>query len=486
MKIFYSLLFLIISFSIVSNLNGQTTTNIQRLNELSIEFSNDWDVRQIIVKQYALDNNMPIRQELEDGTLIEMVDVRNGKPVYYMTDNIGAAHTTRAFELWEGGNSGLDLTGEDYEQLGEWDGGSVRKSHVEFTDQGESRVTQMDGNSSTHYHATHVAGTMVAAGVNPNAKGMAYGGKLKAWTWTNDESEMAAAAANGLEISNHSYGAGAGWESSNGNWVWYGNSSISPTEDYKFGFYDGDSRAMDQIAFNAPNYLIVRSAGNERGEGPGNAGQNGNPEIDGGTDGYDCIQPEKLAKNVMTVGAAYEVNEYNGPEDVAISGFSSFGPADDGRVKPDIVGKGVNTFSTSDGSDTDYITISGTSMSAPNVAGSMALLQHYYQQLSEGVPMRSATLRGLVIHSADEAGPYDGPDYIFGWGLMNAERAAYVISTDTVQNVIDELVLDGGDIYSRDVIVSEGSDLRVTICWTDPAATTAFTRLKSTNPNVGQ
>jgi len=172
----------------------------------------------------------------------------------------------------------------------------------------------------------------------------------------------------------------------------------------------------------------------------------------------------------MTVGAAYEVSEYTGPEDVSISGFSSFGPADDGRVKPDIVGKGVDTFSTSDGSNTDYITISGTSMSAPNVSGSMALLQAYYQEISGGVPMRSATLRGLVLHTADEAGLNDGPDYIFGWGLMNAERAAHVISTDTVQNVIDELVLDGGDIYTRDVIVSEGSDLRVTICWTDPPA----------------
>ena len=470
MKILSPVIYLFLSLLLFTQIQAQTSTNVKRLNELAIEFSEAWDSSQELVKQYALDNNIPIRQELEDGTIMELVDVRDGKPVFYMTDNVGAAQTTRAFELWEGGSSGLELTGEGYDQLGEWDGGSVRRSHQEFTDQGTSRVTQMDGNSSTSYHATHVAGTMVAAGVNSNARGMLYGGNLKAWEWSNDESEMASAAANGLEISNHSYGAGAGWESYNGNWYWLGNNSISDSEDYKFGFYDGDSRAMDQIAFNAPNYLIVRSAGNERGEGPGNAGQNGNPETDGGEDGYDCIQPEKLAKNVMTVGAAYEVSEYTGPEDVAISGFSSFGPADDGRIKPDIVGKGVDTFSTSDGSDTDYITISGTSMSAPNVSGSMALLQYYYQQINEGVPMRSATLRGLVLHTADEAGLNDGPDYIFGWGLMNAERAASVISTDTIQNVIDELVLNGGDIYSRDVIVAEGSDLRITICWTDPAA----------------
>ncbi len=478
------LLIIVISLLVAPmQLLSQTSTNVEKLNQLSAGFTAEWEQNQIKVKQFAEDHNIPVWQELEDGTVMVIVDVKDGKPVFYKTENVGAAQTTRAYELWEGGNSGLDITGEGYEQLGEWDGGSVRRTHQEFTDQGASRVTQMDGSSAVSNHATHVAGTLIAAGVNPNAKGMTYGGNLKAWTMTNDQSEMAAAAAQGLEISNHSYGAGAGWEYYNNNWYWLGTSSISPTEDYKFGFYDNDSRAMDQIAFNAPNYLIVRSAGNERGEGPGDAGQNDNPEIDGGDDGYDCIQPEKLAKNVMTVGAAYEVSEYTGPEDVAISSFSSFGPADDGRVKPDIVAKGVDTFSSTGASDSDYSTYSGTSMSAPNVAGSMALLQTYYQSISNSVPMRSATLRGLVLHTADEAGSDDGPDYIFGWGLMNTERAAHFISDNQGQVSIDERVLNNDEIYVREVTVPDGTpEFRVSICWTDPAGSPLSAQLNPRDP----
>lgn len=441
---------------------GQTTTNVEALQELSEQFRIDWDQNQIKVQKFAAENNIPVRQEIEDGRLIQMVGVVDGIPVFYTTTNYGAAQTTRATQLWVGGSTGLDLTGEGYFQLGQWDGGHVRASHQEFTDQGDSRVENMDGNSPTHYHAQHVAGTLIAAGVKGNAKGMAYEGNLKAWEWSYDNAEMAQAAEDGLEISNHSYNIITGWYY-NGGWTWHGNSGVSPDEDYKFGFYSAAAANMDEIAYNAPNYLIVRSAGNDRGEGP----NQGSPENDGGPDGYDCIPIESISKNILTVGAVNQVSNYTGPGSVVMSSFSSWGPADDGRIKPDIVGKGVNVYSTDDGSDTDYQTLSGTSMSSPNVAGTASLLQQYYQSL-HGVPMRSATLKGLIIHSADEAGSYDGPDYKFGWGLMNAERAVNIITGNLEQRLIDELVQTQSDYFSRAVTVSEGADLRVTICWTDP------------------
>ena len=482
MKIIISRTILLILLGIFGQANAQTVTNVDALNALSTEFDAQWKASQIKVQQYAKDHHVPIRVELEDGRVRQIVDVRNGQPLYYITDNLGAAQTTRAAELWEGGNSGLGISGEGYNQLGSWDAGHVRRTHQEFTDQGASRAIPMDGNYVTHYHSTHVAGTLIAAGVEPTAKGMSYGAELKYWEWGNDASEMAAAAAQGLEISNHSYGPPGGWESNNGNWYWIGDTGIDQNEDYQFGFYNNLSRQMDQIAFNAPFYLMCRSAGNERGEGPSYAGTDGNPEIDGGTDGYDCISPVKLGKNILSVGAVREVLDYNNPDDVVMSSFSSWGPVDDGRIKPDIVGKGVSVYSTMDGSNTSYSSLNGTSMSTPNVVGTLALLQKYYQDTHDASPMRSATLKGLAIHTADEAGDHPGPDYIFGWGLMNAEIAAHIITDDLGQNVIDELVLTGGDIYTREINVPEGVELRITICWTDPPGIPVSPQLNPRDP----
>ncbi len=76
-----------------------------------------------------------------------------------------------------------------------WDEGLVRPTHVELA----GRVTQVDGSSTLSDHSTHVSGTMIAAGVNPLAKGMSYGAQLlNCYDFDNDESEMSKAAANGI------------------------------------------------------------------------------------------------------------------------------------------------------------------------------------------------------------------------------------------------------------------------------------------------
>jgi hypothetical protein len=475
MRKFYNFILMATAVVMSISLAGQSQTNVQALHELAEEFSTTWEAQLERVTEYAKQHNVPVLETLPNGNLIQMIDVRDGIPIYRSADNRGCAVTLRTDRLWEGGSSGLELSGDGYDRLGEWDEGGVRTTHQEFTDQGDTRVTVKDG-APTSSHSTHVAGTLIAAGVNSAAQGMAYSAELDCYDWNNDNNEMSQAAADGMEISNHSYNFITGWYWS-GGWEWSGNPAIDPNEDYRFGFYSQQTRALDGIVWYAPYYLPVRSAGNDRGEGPGGSG----PENDGGPDGYDCIPEESIAKNIMTVGAVRQVTDYTGPESVLMSSFSSWGPADDGRIKPDIVGKGVSVFSTGPNADNNYYSSDGTSMSSPSVAGSMALLQHYHQELF-GSSMLASTLKGLVLHTADEAGSDEGPDYRFGWGLMNSFRAAEVITKDTLQNLIDEIVMLNGEEYTREVTIPADSTLRVTICWTDPKGSPVNAQLNPRDP----
>ncbi len=292
---------------------------------------------------------------------------------------------------------------------------------------------------------------------------MAPAADLKSYDWNNDVSEMASEAAAGTLISNHSYGWLRGWEGT----TWWGDTAVSKIEDYRFGYYDYSAKAWDEVAFNAPYYLIVKSAGNDRDD----VAPVGGAYPDDGP--YDCIDQLGIAKNILTVGAIGDIpSGYSQPSDVVMSGFSSWGPADDGRIKPDIVANGVGLYSSTSSANNAYISASGTSMSSPTTTGSLALLiQHYENVVGTGSKMRSATLKALVIHTADEAGANNGPDYEFGWGLLNTQSAAAKITEDETTDVITEQYLNDGDTYTRNITTNGTSPIKVTIVWTDPAGT---------------
>ncbi len=419
--------FVILSLHVLCNaLTAQTdwrdATNIQTLKEMAERFNEQYEKEHAAAVQWALQNDMPVREHLDNGAVISIQRLtHNNRPIYYITNNLIAAESVSTDEVWSGGAAGLNLDGSGI-IIGEWDGDDVRATHQELS----GRVTDKDGSTTQIDHSTHVAGTLIATGIDGDAHGMANVASVDAYDYDNDASEMSSAASDGLLLSNHSYGTICGWYLI---W-WYGDTNISDEEDYKFGFYNSDAQEWDDIAFNAPYYLIVKSAGNDRGEGSNSNGH----EVDGGSDGYDCLPPQGTAKNILTVGAVQDIpGGYTQPSDVDMTNFSSWGPTDDGRIKPDLVGNGDGLYSTGSGSDTDYYSSSGTSMSAPNVCGSLALLQQHYAGLSGGANIRAATMKGLAIHTADEAGSADGPDYRHGWGLLNTQRAAELISDVWVQ-----------------------------------------------------
>jgi subtilisin family serine protease len=144
--------------------------------------------------------------------------------------------------------------------------------------------------------------------------------------------------------------------------------------------------------------------------------------------GFETIGYEALAKNVITIGSAADAvtGGVRDESKAIVSSFSSCGPTDDGRIKPDITANGDGLYSSLGGSDTSYGTYSGTSMATPNACGSAALLIQQFSNLFPSQAMRASTLKGLLIHTADDRG-HAGPDYKYGWGLINVKAAADLI-----------------------------------------------------------
>lgn len=464
----FGVVFLFITF----NCFAQTFTNTEALKKISQLETEACQNRKAEALNYTRANAIPAIIETFEGRFAEIQYIDEfGRPQYYITDNSNSAKTTSTNQVYAGGNAGLYLTGSGITPR-LWDAGAVRLTHQEFG----GRAIQADGTTTLNYHSTHVAGTIMAAGVDSSAKGMAYQAQLRAFDWNNDAGEMATEAANGALMSNHSYGNIRGWYSGSGSWVWYGNTTISTQEDYLFGFYESQAQSWDNIARNAPYFLICKSAGNDRNEGPtGGAYPKDGP--------YDCIAHGAIAKNILTVGAVNDiVAGYTGPSSVVMTSYSCWGPADDGRIKPDIVADGSVLYSTDTDNDADYISLSGTSMATPSVTGSLALLQQHWNNLNPGTYMLAATLKALVIHTADEAGTSSGPDYQFGWGLLNTRNAALKISEDQTSDVISELVLNNGGTYTRTIQSNGTQPIKVTICWTDPPGTPVSAQLDPVNP----
>lgn len=452
------LLLLLTSLSSVSQTNEERRIivkdyDITKLENLSLRYNDAYVKRKADAIQKAKDLNIPLTYIDERGFFAELMYFDGNEPIYYRTTNAGAAITTRANRLNSGGSLGLDLNGQNM-IVGIWDGGPVRATHQDLVD----RVIQKDGevfieSTQRTSHATHVSGTMMGSGFGGiTRRGIAYEATLWANTWDNDNAEATTQAAEGLLLSNHSYGAVA--------------DNLSA---WRFGAYDATAAAWDNIMYNAPYYQVVFAAGNDRND-IGQPGLLNN--YDETKAGKELITGASVAKNVLVVAAVNQVDNYTGPSSVVMSDFSNWGPTDDKRIKPDISAKGVGVVSTTSGSDTEYSNSNGTSMAAPGITSSLLLLQQYYNDL-KGNFMKSATLRGVMIHTADEAGTSVGPDFKFGWGLMNSERAANVIAKNSMLEasgaMIREFNLSNGGTYTIDVTSDGVTPLVATLAWTDLA-----------------
>ena len=450
----------------------KTKTNLNALNLLKKELKTSI-IPEKTLKSIAVQKNIPYRIIEKNGRITQLVGIEdNGNPIYIATDNVNAAITSGVNLLQTGGSSGYNLTGKDIKII-EWDGGRIRETHQELI--GKISLGADTGTVVTDLsaHSTHVAGTILSTGIDPLSKGMAPDSKIISYDFNNNGSEINTSLSNqeGL-ISTHSYGltAGYNYNSTSGTYSWLGDTSVSPTIDYKFGFYSDTDKNIDAILKAAPWHTLVRSAGNHRGEGPSTAGNGTTPaEKDGGATGYDCISYGSLPKNAIIVGAVQPVLDYQGPSSVLMTSFSSWGPTDDGRIAPTIVADGYNLYSTSIGTDKSYEKMSGTSMATPATTGAIALIQDFAKKKT-GNYFSSALIKSILTNTAKEAGNA-GPDYIYGFGLIDAKASVDNIENKGKNTDYKEGNLKNGETITLTYNAIVGIPFKATLAWIDRPGT---------------
>jgi subtilisin-like proprotein convertase family protein len=302
-----------------------------------------------------------------------------------------------------------------------------------------------------------------------NCAGAAAGGWTPATVASN-------AYTGGARISNNSWGTGtaAAW-----------------------GEYSTRSQQYDQVVRDAQtgtalNQQLVEvfAAGND---GDGNPG--------GSNEGYGSISAEATAKNVITVGAAESVRlsgtDLCGTPDSAadsareVADFSSRGPTDDGRLKPDLVAPGTHVTGAAplhsgfNGTGTCglfnsfYSIVSGSSQAAPQVSGAAALIRDWYTRTEGAAPSPALTKALLINTASDLAGGQNGkgdaiaagPNDDQGWGRVNV-GAAIDATPREYRDQQDLLATEGGTSVHTYAVPDTSKPVKVTLVWTDAPGNT--------------
>ena len=394
-----------------------------------------------------------------------------------------------------------------------FDGGRVYAEHTDFGS--SARITNKEANTVPYdSHATGVTGMIGSEGKDVstragvfvgNTKGMMPKATFDSYYFGNstldgetEEKDVSAKIRDSKPaLSNHSYGNVIGWRLSNGpmggGWYWRGSYDSSNGHSYDLnGTYYNRDKELDDIVYNNPYMVVVKSAGNSYGDGPtsnsrypayyiksdGTWGQFSSTDAlpqDNCAAEYDCIPTGAVAKNIITVGATEKITNNNGRyiqvSDVVKTDYSSAGPRDDGAIKPDIAGVGSSVVSpsTSPAGSNSYQKGNGTSYSAPQVTGIIGLWSQIYQSLFAGQNLNAASAKNLLIHTAQEAGNV-GPDVWYGWGFVDAKKGAELL----VQKKQNKVIFEDKELKNAKknefLVKTDGSQpLKATIVWTDPS-----------------
>ncbi|MBS1933176.1 MAG: S8 family serine peptidase [Bacteroidetes bacterium] len=323
-----------------------------------------------------------------------------------------------------GASSGRNLQGKNV-TLGIGDNADP-STHIDFT----GRLI-LRNPTVVSVHGTHTAGTMAGAGIlNPMYKGMAPQATIISQYYSDIlVNTPVYISDNNMVLTNNSYYSGAAGCQGEGE-------------------YDVLSNYVDYQLYTYNNLLHDFASGND-------GGLNCTPYSGSFAtikSGFQC------GKDVLTVGAS---NNYN----YTIANFSSCGPVNDGRLKPEIVAGGVAITSTypynSYGQD------NGTSMASPTVTGTLALLYERYRQLHGGSDPSGALIKAIACNSADDMGN-PGPDFQFGFGMLNARTSVEAIENN--QYFSGSITNGNSTNFSITGVPAGVQQIKVMLYWVDPPA----------------
>jgi len=351
--------------------------------------------------------------------------------------------------------------------------------------------------SDENGHGTHVAGSVAGDGSlsSGEIRGMAYNSSIYfsalgigtssyVYPPSNLSYLFQLAYDNGSRIHTNSWGSSVG------------------------GQYTSNSRYVDEFLFQHPDMIILFSAGN--------SGEDSSPQ-DGKIDA-DSIGAPGTAKNCITVGASesYRLDEpltRNGytwgtawpsdfPDDPVksdrlsdntsgIAAFSSRGPTDDGRLKPDVVTPGTAILSTKSSLVTPswYLQYShnsnyqfnlGTSMACPLTAGMAGLVRQYYTDLRNISSPGGALIKATIINGAMDLTPGQygddnattqevnrRPDNDQGWGRTDLKGSLQPYKGSRLIFHDDRTGLETKDEMTLYFRVNSSQELRATLSWLD-------------------
>lgn len=308
--------------------------------------------------------------------------------------------------------------------------------HIDYT----GRLTQFattDGGS----HGDMTAGIMFGAGNrDPLIRGHATGAYMYYWP-ISGYPQVIDAVSNysqyGVTLTSTSYSQGTG------------------------GVYDATTAFIDEQIYDNPQLLHIFSAGNAGTSDHGYGAGSGWGNITGG---------RKAGKHVITCANLSYLD--------ILENSSSRGPADDGRIKPDISANGYQQLSTASGNGNQVG--GGTSAAAPSVAGTVTQLYHAYKSLNNGQEPESPLIKACVLNTAEDLGN-PGPDFQHGWGRINALGAVRVLENN---NYLKESISQGQTKTHTITVPANTAELRAMVYWLDVEGNTAASRALVNNLNM--